>query len=140
MPFATEAAWVTGKWDKMRNYLALASESHQDQFNIGIARALVALSENRRDHFSITVQQLRRDAARGLSTTNTASLQACHEPLLQFHVLTELEMIAGMRDRDKAEKSKLRGSLDLRLDAVGPFLSDKQYILGVRRAAMQSTT
>ena len=124
----------------MRSYLALTPESSKGQFNIGVARALVALSENRLKDFSIVIEQLRRDAARGLSATNTVSLQACHESLLRFHILAEMEMISGMRSGDNLEKSNLRGSLNLRLDAVGPFLSDKQYILGVRRAAMQMAT
>ena len=57
--------------------------------------------------------------------------------MLKFHVLTEMEMISGIGKMDQASKSRLSKSLNIRLDALGPFLSDKQYILGLRRAAMQ---
>ena len=57
--------------------------------------------------------------------------------MLKLHVITEIEMISNVRNLDQAEKTHLRTSLDLRLEAIGPFLPDKQYILGVRRAVME---
>jgi len=137
LPFATESSWVTGKWEKLRKYLLLSTENLEGDFNVGVGQALLALSEERFDGFSAIVNQLRQNTASGLSATNTSSLQGCHEALLKFHVLTEIEMISDERNVDKAERSSLRTSLDLRLDELGPFLSDKQYILGIRRAVMQ---
>lgn len=137
LPFATEASWVTGKWDRLRTYLSLSSESSEGNFNIGVGWALLALLEDKPDRFSELLERLRSNTAKGLSVTNTASLQGCHDLLLKFHVLTEIEMISDLRNNDKADKSSLRNSLNLRLDALGPFLSEKQYILGLRRAVMQ---
>lgn len=137
LPFAVEASWVTGKWAKLKHYLSLSVESSHSDFNIGVGQALVALSEHKLERFSEILEELRGVAARGLSPTNISSLQACHESQLKFHVLTEMEMITAIKGGNKSEKSRVRSSLYLRLNALGPFLSDKQYILGVRRAVMQ---
>jgi serine/threonine-protein kinase ATR len=56
--------------------------------------------------------------------------------MLKFHVLTELEMIAGT-DSPDIGREKVLESLNRRLEVVGAYLNDKQYLLGIRRAAMQ---
>ena len=137
LPFATEASWVTGKWDKLKGYLSMSTEASDGDFNVGVGRALLALSEDNIGQFSIVLDQLRRNTARGLSATNTTSLQGCHDSLLKFHALAEIEMIGSAGDMDKTKKSSLVISMGQRLDVLGPFVSDKQYLLGLRRAAMQ---
>ena len=128
---------MTGKWDKLRTYLSSAPDFAEADFNIGVGRALQALSDGELETFSGLLDRLRQNTARGLSVTNTTSLQGCHELLLRFHVLTEIEMISGIRGRLNGEKNSLLASLGQRLDVLGPFHSDKQYVLGLRRATMQ---
>ena len=137
LPFAIEASWVTGKWDKLKRYLSMSTEALDGDFNVGVGRALLALSEDDISQFSIVLDQLRHNTARGLSVTNTMSLQGCHDSLLKFHALAEIEMIGSSKDMDKKKKSSLVTSMDRRLDVLGPFMSDKQYLLGLRRASMQ---
>ena len=137
LPFATEASWVTGKWDKLKGYLSISTDPSDGDFNVGVGRALLALAEDNIGEFALVLDQLRRNVARGLSTTNTTSLQGCHDSLLKFHALAEIEMIGGAGDIDKHKKTSLVSSMDRRLDVLGPFVSDKQYLLGLRRAAMQ---
>ena len=137
LPFATEASWVTGKWDKLKGYLSKSREVSDGEFNVGIGRALLALTKDNLSQFSSVLDQLRRNTVRGLSATNTTSLQGCHDSLLKFHALAEIEMISDVRKMDKNKKSSLLSSMDQRLDVLGPFVADKQYLLGLRRAAMQ---
>ncbi len=137
LPFAAEASWVTGKWDNLRKCLSSSAGSSQGDFNVGVGQALLALSDGKLNQFSSLLDNLRHNTVRGLSATNTASLQGCHDSMLRFHVLTEIEMISSMQKVDQARKSSLRTSLNLRLDTLGPFLSEKQYILGLRRAVME---
>lgn len=140
LPFACEAAWVTGKWNKLEEYVGLASEELTGNFNIGIGQALLALARNENEIFIQILGDVRRRTARTLSATNTASLQACHNILLRFHALTEIEAIGGARKHDgSVDKSALTVSLDQRLDLLGAFNSDKQFLLGLRRAVMQSS-
>lgn len=136
LPFAVEASWVTGKWAKLRQYLTPVPEPLGGDFSIGIGQALLALSDANLDRFNDILDQLRRLNARSLSATNTMSLQICHSAMLRFHAITEVEAISGVL-ADEYEKPTLLSSLNKRLDLLGAFLSDKQYLLGLRRATMQ---
>ena len=57
--------------------------------------------------------------------------------MLKFHVLVELEMIAGTDSAGDIERIQILESLNRRLEVIGAYLNDKQYLLGIRRAAMQ---
>jgi serine/threonine-protein kinase ATR len=67
----------------------------------------------------------------------TASLAACHDTMLKLHVLTELEMIAGTDEDKSVERAEIIQSLNRRIVVIGAYLNDKQYVLGIRRAAMR---
>ncbi|KAL8735716.1 MAG: hypothetical protein Q9181_002719 [Wetmoreana brouardii] len=137
LPFACEASWVTGNWNRLEEYLADAPEILNGDFNIGVGRALLAHARDSKEAFVHSLDDVRHRTAKSLSVTNTASLQACHDVLLKLHALTEIEAIAGIHKHGSLDKSALVVSLGQRLDMLGPFISDKQYVLGLRRAAMQ---
>ena len=137
LPFACEASWITGKWDKLEKYIAHSPKSLNSNFSIGIGRALLALAKNEKEAFAQILDEVRRKSAKNLSLTNTASLQACHDVLLKLHAVTEIEAIGNARKHGSFDKSALLASLNHRLDLLGAFSSDKQYLLGLRRATMQ---
>lgn len=83
------------------------------------------------------ISRLQGDLARGLSRPTTASLQACHDDMLKFHVLSECELLGGASQGASADRPSLMVTMDRRLEVLGAFLSDKQYLLGLRRAVMQ---
>ena len=128
---------MTGKWAKLKKYLTESRLTLDGDFNVGVGSALLALSQDETDNFSDILDRLRQNTAKSLSATNAVSLQSCHDAMLQFHVLTEIEVISGIRNKEDMERSSLVKSLNQRLDVLGAFLSDKQYILGLRRATMQ---
>ncbi|KAL9604378.1 MAG: hypothetical protein Q9219_000566 [cf. Caloplaca sp. 3 TL-2023] len=137
LSFACEASWVTGKWSKLEDYLGHTPASSINNFNVGVGHALLALAKDGKEDFTQILDDVRRKTARSLSTTNTASLQACHDTLLKLHALTEIEAIGGVWKHGSFDKLALITSLDQRLELLGAFSSDKQYLLGLRRAAMQ---
>ncbi len=137
LPFAIQASWVTGKWTKLKQYVSLSSNSLESDFDTGIGSALLALHDKDLDHFSVVVQKLRQNSARILSTTNTASLQACHDVVLRFHALAEMEAISGARSTADCDREVVLENMGRRIEVLGAFLSEKQYLLGLRRAAMQ---
>lgn len=139
LPFAAEAAWITGKWTKLKKFINMRTGSIVGDFNIGIGSALLALLDGHNDDFLERLDALRRNVAKSLSATNTMSLQACHDAMLRLHVLTEVELISGVGSGQEIDLQTLMMTLGLRLDILGAFLSDKQYLLGVRRATMQLT-
>ena len=136
LPFAVEASWVTGKWTKLKQYLAPFAKASGGDFNVGIGRALLALSEDDNNQFSQILENLRQDTARSLSASNTSSLQACQEAMLKLHAITEVDTISNIHDINDGGKLALLASLNKKLDLLGTFVSKKNYILGLRRAAM----
>jgi len=137
LPFAVEASWVTSKWDRLDKYLAMAPDQIPGVFNIGIGSALSALRYGKGKLFSDITSELRKNIAKGFTTNSVASLQACHESVLKLHILSEIELIADMSSAGYTNRANVLETLDRRLDILGGCISDKQYILGVRRAAME---
>lgn len=137
LPFAVEASWATGRWKTLEKHLKITPVDIGGDFNVSIGHALLALRDGESaTRFTEIVRELRESLASRLSLSTTASLQVCHDSMLRFHVLTELEMIAGT-DGMNAPRQAVLQSLDRRLEVVGAYLDDKQYLLGIRRAAMQ---
>jgi serine/threonine-protein kinase ATR len=136
LPFATEASWATGRWDTLQKYISQAPRGIGGDFNVSIGRTLLALHRKNVGEFSSNIRTLREQIACSLSMSTTSSLSVCREAMLKFHVLTELEMIAAPND---GYRKQILESLDRRLESIGAYLNDKQYLLGIRRAAMQLT-
>ena len=106
-------------------------------FNVGIGKALLALRHGKAYDFIHTVNDLRTALSNGLSASVTASLHNSHDHLVKLHTLYELETISGLSSHASSDREVLFENLDRRLDLLGAYTSDKQYLLGVRRAAMQ---
>ncbi|KAJ9198046.1 hypothetical protein DTO164E3_5302 [Paecilomyces variotii] len=140
LPFAVEAAWTTSKWDKLDHYLQICVQQNAGNFSIGIGSALSALRQGKKAAFKKIIEQLRYSVARSLTSNSIASLQSCHDSALQLHALTEIESIANIDSDEGVDRSNILEVLDRRLDVLGGYLSDKQYLLGVRRATMELST
>ncbi|KAL4877252.1 hypothetical protein BJY04DRAFT_230764 [Aspergillus karnatakaensis] len=139
LSFAVEASWMTAKWETMHGYLELCSRRTTADFNIGVGLALDAFRRGQRQQFANILNGLRLTTAKSLTTNTVMSLQSCHDSMLKLHALTEIEAVAVAGDVPIGNStcSKLRVSLDRRLDVLGGYISDKQYLLGLRRAVME---
>lgn len=137
LPFAAEAAWVTGKWDKLARLLTHGADTVAGDFNVSMGSAMLALKEGDNVRFTKILHELRQSTAGSLTATTTASIQACHDAMLKFHVLAEVEAISRVGSAQKKSRPMSMGILNQRLNVLGAFLSDKQYLLGIRRAVMQ---
>jgi serine/threonine-protein kinase ATR len=98
---------------------------------------MLALRSGNGNDFEQIIEALREGVAKSLSPTSTTSLHACHDHLVRLHVLYEIEAISGMTLQTSPNRVAILANLDQRLDILGAYISDKQYLLGVRRAAMQ---
>ncbi|KAE8374326.1 protein kinase [Aspergillus bertholletiae] len=140
VPFAIEASWIVGKWEKLNSYLQLFSQQGTGDFNIGVGLALDAIRQGSMDRFGDIISGLRLSVAKSFNANSVASLQSCHDSILKLHALAEMESIAGLGSgNEKDTLSKIRASLSRRLDILGGHISDKQYLLGLRRAMMELT-
>ncbi|KFY60649.1 hypothetical protein V496_05277 [Pseudogymnoascus sp. VKM F-4515 (FW-2607)] len=136
LPFATEASWATSRWNMLEKYVAKAPVEIAGDFNVNIGRILLAFRDRDFNVFDAAIKSLREHIASSLSADTTSSLGSCHDSMLRLHVLTELDMIAHSSD-DASQRQQVLFSLDRRLEVVGAYLNDKQYLLSLRRAAMQ---
>lgn len=97
---------------------------------------MLALYRTDEAEFKTIIAALRGTLSKGLSPSNTNSLQACHDTLVKLHALYEIEAISGVMTTTTPEREVIIENLDRRLDVIGAYTSDKQYLLGVRRATM----
>lgn len=140
MPFAVEAAWVTGRWESLSKFTKRFHDDVVEDFNISLATIFEALRTNRDSgEMAKILNDMRGKISSSMNTSTTASLQACHDLLLQCHVLADLEIIVNAKAGDEGEHKNVMALLDRRLEIIGAFNNDKQYLLGIRRAAMELT-
>jgi serine/threonine-protein kinase ATR len=138
LPFATEAAWSAGKWTQLERILVSSKTAKTTflDFNVGVGRALLALRSKDIGEFKDIIAMLRESLARSLSPSSTTSLQACHDTLVKLHALYEIETISGLSPQGTGDRTVILENLNRRLDIIGAYTSDKQYLLGLRRATM----
>ena len=79
------------------------------------------------------IAELRITNAGSLNSTSVSSLQSCHDVLLRLHVLDDLESISTTRSETR---TLVLTDLDRRIEVIGADVSNKQYLLSLRRAAM----
>jgi serine/threonine-protein kinase ATR len=139
LAISAEASWITGRWQWLQDRLPVQPDFGSPEFDVGLGRALLALHNKDESAFITTVESLRRTLIGTTSPSTTASIQACHAVMLKLHVLYEVETISGLVEGFHMEKPSMLDTLDRRLEVVGAQLSEKQYILGIRRAAMEKS-
>lgn len=139
MPFAVEASWITGRWDKLQGYLELCEKLGAGEFNVGMGSALNTLRQAKpeAEGFTNIIDSLRLQVAKSLTANSVASLQSCHDDMLRLHALADVESIANAGTKSPGSYQELLRALDRRLDVLGGYLADKQYLLGLRRATME---
>lgn len=137
IPYAVEAAWTTGRWQTMQKFLEKYQGDRTEDFNVSVAQALLYLKRGSSIDFFEAMKTMRDRVGSSMTFSSTSSLQACHEPILRAHVLTDLELIAGMSNDGDQHPQDIIKSLGRRLEVLGSYVNDKQYVLSVRRAAME---
>ncbi|KAI1080546.1 phosphatidyl inositol 3-kinase [Whalleya microplaca] len=137
VPYAVEASWATGRWQTMQKFIAKFQGDHTENFNVSIGQALLYLQKRWTKAFVDELKILRDRVSSSMNGSATSSLQACHEPMLRCHVLTDLELIAGINNDGSRQPQEVLKSLDRRLEVLGSYVNDKQYVLSIRRAAME---
>ncbi|KAI1919319.1 serine/threonine-protein kinase M1 [Ophidiomyces ophidiicola] len=137
LSFAVEASWVTSKWDRLERYLSQRSDNGAGDFTIGLGLVLTSIRSKNTDVFKAKINELRIGITKGLTSNSVSSFQASHDNSVKLHILEEVEMLASLSTISQQAQQGLRDTLDRRLALLGGCISDKQYILGLRRAIME---
>ena len=96
---------------------------------------MLAVRRGSATDFHSIMNDLRSSVTRGLSQSNITSLSNAHSQLLKLHVLHEIEALSGLGP-SPLDSQAISQNLTGRLDIIGSFTDDKQYILGLRRAVI----
>lgn len=137
VPFAVEASWITGRWAKLQSYLQTCQEHDTGEFSIGIGSALNAFRHGDKKMFRNIINSLRLNVAKAVTANSSTSLQSCHDSIFKLHALAEVECIANAGNEGANSASVIWDTLSRRLDVLGGYITDKQYLLGLRRAIME---
>ncbi|UKZ81191.1 hypothetical protein TrVFT333_008963 [Trichoderma virens FT-333] len=138
MPFAIEAAWVTGRWESLEKFINRFQGNVLQDFNMSLGVLFESLYKSAPTQtFSETAKMMKENIALSMTSSTTASLQAAHEIMLKCHVLTDLEIIIGAKPESDEDRMKTMSLLEGRCEVIGAYFNDRQYVLGIQRAAMQ---
>lgn len=139
LTFVTQACWSTGRLDRLEQELKVVADEVSSDFNIGVARVLLAMQKKDQVVTATAIKELRGAVTRNLTTASASSLQSCHDILLRLHAVYEIEALSGIYKKpiDDEKLVALLRTMDKRLAVVGSYISDKQYLLGIRRAVME---
>ncbi|EXJ90418.1 hypothetical protein A1O1_03519 [Capronia coronata CBS 617.96] len=129
-PYALEAAWATGQWDRLSSYVP---KSGGYDFASHLAELMLAVKNNDTAKVTQLFEELYGTAVSELTPATISSFQASHDTLLKMHVLSDVQLITSS---GKDDRSSVLETLRGRLDVLGSNVADKQYVLGVRRALM----
>ncbi|KAI1864693.1 hypothetical protein JX265_008417 [Neoarthrinium moseri] len=138
VPYAVEASWATGRWTTMHKFISKYQGDLSENFNVSLAQALLHLQKGNKKDFMEDLTMMRDRISSSMTFTATSSLQTSHEAMLKCHVLSDLELVAGINNDGSEHPQETLKSLDRRLEVLGSYVNDKQYILSIRRAAMES--
>lgn len=132
--FEAEAAWIIGDWSTV-----------EQVGNRGPPIAQVLLAAHQRNDIAPAVKSARRDLGRAI---NSHSFARSYDPILQLHLLREIEMIhqtdqAISSVRDPVNRGiithnharQLNLSLSDRFDTAAPAFRVREAILSMRRTA-----
>jgi serine/threonine-protein kinase ATR len=116
MPYAVEAAWVTGRWESLVKFTKRFHGDIIEDFNVSVATVLDKLmAKNKPKEISAIMNDIRVKISSSMNAASTSSLQACHDLLLKAHILTDLEIIIETKAGDDAARQNTMALLDLRL-------------------------
>ncbi|KAL5628224.1 hypothetical protein BROUX41_002972 [Berkeleyomyces rouxiae] len=139
--FAVEAAWATGRWEDLNKHVRSYNGNILDDFNVSIGEIFRCLYNKEYESIPGTITMIREKISAALTPTTTSSLQGCRDLLLQCHVLSDLEMILANKHKVAGEvppnNDIIMTKLTRRVGVLGSFASDKHYVLGIQRAAME---
>ena len=138
VPYVLEASWTTGRWQVMEKYLESYTEGDGSNiFNLGIAKVLLCLKKGDGERFEELLDEMRDKISSSMTFSGTSSFRTCHDAMLKCHILADLELIANAEPVEDEGLEPFLKALERRLEVLGAYVSDKQYVLGIRRAAME---
>ncbi|KAF8246273.1 hypothetical protein K440DRAFT_655242 [Wilcoxina mikolae CBS 423.85] len=137
LPFAVEASWVSGNWDALDRYLSTSNERTDSTYDIRMGYTLSELRKHNMEAFLKRLDSAREGVTSMMTESATGNIRQCHHFLVQLHALSEVQSISEALQCEEIDLAGLTQTFKSRLNLMGTYSTDKQYILAVRRAALQ---
>lgn len=134
LPSAVEACCMINDSASLTRHLKVIPETMADDFNVGIGFAIDANNSSDPEALMKHVKSIRKNITTSLTAASGSSLSGCHTELRRLHILSEIEMLKDGWGETPESMTDIFENFEKRLNAVGSYISDKQSILGVRRA------
>ncbi|KAK1813304.1 serine/threonine-protein kinase M1 [Friedmanniomyces endolithicus] len=134
LPLAVEAQWMTGDSALLGTRVGDLRPADTQDLNVAVGQMLAAAADGQDESLLEQLRSLRISIAQSMSETGTGSLQSCHDDLMKLHTLYEIQ---AMTRPDGHDVAHFMDCADGRLAALGSYNTDKQYVLGMRRAVMR---
>lgn len=134
--YGAEASWSLARFEDLRSLVEEAPELIHADFRIGLGRVFLALLDSNSTAASQKISHLRNNVVGDLSSSSAALTKTNQAHVLNLHALFEVERIIGAAETGDKSREAILEMLDTRLALLGTKNADKQYLLGIRRAAM----
>nr|POF13133.1 protein kinase rad3 [Quercus suber] len=135
LSFALEALWMNEDLKGITERLEATKPLPSTNFHIGVAKALVSTSDDGTQMLNDVITSLRRTITEGMMVSGTNTLHACNDELRKLSTLHEIEILKAC---NKNQYEATLGILEKRQASLGGYLQDKEFALGIQRAAMHS--
>ena len=134
LPSAIEACCMTNDSASLTRHLKATPETMTDDYNVGIGHIIDANNMSDPDALMRHVKSIRKTITTSMTAASGSSLNGCHTELRRLHILSEIEMLKDGWHETPESMTTTFENFEKRLSAVGSYISDKQSILGIRRA------
>lgn len=148
LSIGVEASWLASDFNKLRQWLNRipANSSVINSFEVNIGRALLALEGEDYVKFRILINKAQKNISTVLESSQISSVIQIYDTIVRLHGLADFESIASI-DKDRMTNNgsgiithrEMSKKLNDRLDILGSYYPQKQYLLAFRRMAMNSS-
>ena len=123
---------MTSKWQKMKEYV-LACESTDPDYFTELSRFFDAIQKSDEPSAMSLLHDLVQHTTSRLDASSTISIHSARDTILKLTSISEVRSVIAANAQDRHERLSI---LNKRLNVIGSYDHDKQFILGIRRAAM----
>lgn len=130
--FEIESAWIGGDWETVKD---ITQNCISDAPEVTFARVLLSLRSSNEIEVQKTLSLARMQLGSPIAATNAAGYRRVYDPVLNLHLLRDLELICRPATPLPSSQTKLSRLLATRLNASSPAYRSRELILSMHRIA-----
>jgi len=128
--FEIESAWIGGDWETVKDIVQTCTS---DAPEVAFAGVLLSLRSSNEAEVQKTLSHARMQLGNPIAATNAAGYRRVYDPVLNLHLLRDLELICRPTNSSTSSQIKLSRLLATRLNVSSPTYRSRELILGMHR-------